>query len=106
MELTEIGRLTDAAIQRLPVVFDGVTILNRVVMPNHLHLLIELHDATIPLSSVINYFKGYVTRRIGSRLWQKSFYDHIIRDETDYRRIWEYIDNNPGKWFEDRYYVP
>ena len=37
------------------------------------------------------------------RIWQKSFYDHIIRSEHDYREIWTYIDNNPAKWSQDKY---
>ena len=38
------------------------------------------------------------------KLWQRSFYDHVIRDEKDYQKIWEYIDTNPQKWQEDKYY--
>lgn len=49
-------------------------------------------------------FKGAVTKRIGQTIWQKGFYDHIIRDEADYLRIWDYIDTNPAKWAEDEYY--
>jgi len=37
-------------------------------------------------------------------MWQKSYHDHIIRDEDEYRRIWQYIDENPAKWTEDKYY--
>jgi len=38
------------------------------------------------------------------RVWQRSYYDHIIRDEQDYLRIWQYIAENPSKWREDRYF--
>ena len=38
------------------------------------------------------------------KVWQRSFHDHIIRDEQDYILIWEYIDNNPVKWEEDCFY--
>ena len=37
-------------------------------------------------------------------LWQRSFHEHVIRNEHDYREIWGYIDANPAKWAEDRYY--
>ncbi|HAJ65218.1 MAG TPA: hypothetical protein DCM61_01375, partial [Clostridiales bacterium] len=37
-------------------------------------------------------------------LWQRSFHEHVIRNENDYREIWEYINANPAKWVEDRYY--
>ena len=38
-------------------------------------------------------------------LWHRSFHEHVIRNENDYREIWEYIDTNPAKWFEDRYFA-
>ena len=50
-------------------------------------------------------FKGIVTKRAGFPLWQKSFHDHVIRNEADYLRVWDYIDTNPLKWREDCYYV-
>ena len=46
-----------------------------------------------------------MTKRVGFSLWQKGFYDHIIRNQADYLRIWQYIDTNPAKWAEDRYYI-
>ena len=40
-----------------------------------------------------------------SRLWQRGYYDHIVRRENDFLRIWTYIDNNPLRWELDRYYT-
>ena len=56
------------------------------------------------VSTVIQQMKGYVTKLIGFTVWQKLFYDHIIRNENDYREIWEYIENNPIKLTEGRFY--
>ena len=39
------------------------------------------------------------------RLWQRGYYDHIVRSENDFLRIWTYIDNNPLRWELDRYYT-
>ena len=36
-------------------------------------------------------------------VWQRSFHDHVIRNEQDYREIWEYIDENPVRWVYDEY---
>ena len=36
-------------------------------------------------------------------LWQRSYHEHVIRNEEDYRQVWEYIDTNPARWAEDRY---
>jgi len=57
------------------------------------------------ISTVINQMKGYATKQIGYSIWQKSFHDHIIRNEQDYIRIAEYIDNNPINWEKDCFYT-
>ena len=48
--------------------------------------------------------KRIVSKEVGFPIWQKGYHNHIIRNEADYRRIWEYIDTNPAKWREDCYY--
>ena len=62
-----------------------------------------------PLQRVVQRFKSITTRKcwvLGHKtLWQRSFYDHVIRNEAEYRRIWQYIDDNPAGWAEDEYYV-
>ena len=61
------------------------------------------------LFDVVRVLKSLTTRLarplLGeSPLWQRSYHEHVIRNEADYRQIWEYIDTNPAKWAEDRYY--
>ena len=81
-------------------------------MPNHVHLIIVIYNnkkSGLPegaptIGKVINKFKGSVSKQAGFCVWQKSFYDHIIRNERQYRLIWDYIDTNPLKWEDDRYY--
>jgi hypothetical protein len=41
----------------------------------------------------------------GKKVWQRGFYDHIIRDEGDYRRAWDYIEENPRRWLKDEEYI-
>ena len=53
---------------------------------------------TIP--NVINQLKGYSSKKIGFSVWQKLYYDHVIRDLEDYETKWEYIENNPMTWCE------
>jgi REP element-mobilizing transposase RayT len=60
-------------------------------------------NATIP--AFLSTFKRFTNKRIGSNIWQRSYYEHIIRDEQDFMRHLEYIENNPAKWAEDEYYV-
>ena len=52
----------------------------------------------------ISTLKRLTNKTAGHALWQRGYYDHIIRNDRDYRRIWQYIDTNPAKWREDRYY--
>jgi REP element-mobilizing transposase RayT len=56
--------------------------------------------------AVVCTLKSLVTRecrRTGymDKVWQRGYYDHVIRGENDYRKIWDYIDNNPAHWAED-----
>ncbi len=57
------------------------------------------------VSRIIQQMKGYATKQIGQNLFQKSFHDHIIRDEAHYLLIWQYIDTNPARWKQDRFYT-
>ena len=80
-------------------------------MPNHVHLLIELGEGPSDLKRVVSRFKSLVTAAarcdgIAKDVWQRGFYDHVIRGEDDYRATWDYIDANPARWIEDRFYVP
>jgi len=84
-------------------------------MPNHIHMIVAINSgrlviaptqATPNLSTIIKQFKTAVTKQIGFSLWQKSYHDHIIRNEDEYQRIWQYIDENPARWDEDEYFPP
>lgn len=55
----------------------------------------------VTISTIIGQMKRSVSKQLGFAIWQKSFYDHIIRNEKEYREIWQYIDENPMKWEED-----
>ena len=60
-------------------------------------------DALIP--KIMGMIKRLTNRGFGFDMWQKSYHDHIIRNETDYQRIWQYIDQNPATWLQDCYYT-
>ena len=99
--LSEYGQVVEECICQMP------SVEKYVVMPNHIHLLVRLTgDGTMGTSSptksglpmVIRWLKRQTTRRCGIPLWQRGYYDHIIRDETDYLTRWNYIDTNPARW--------
>ncbi|MBR5157698.1 MAG: transposase [Clostridia bacterium] len=106
--LTLIGKETEKSIQYINDNYINVKIDKYVIMPNHIHLIVILDDSgghrDPPLQNIIGQLKSYTTNKFGSVLWQRSFHDHIIRNEKDYQKIWEYIDTNQLKWKEDCFY--
>lgn len=105
MKLNEIGKLVQRNIEKLEEIYNSIKIDKFVVMPNHLHIIIIIDketDLTIP--RIIKQYKEWITKTIKKSIWQKSYYDHIIRNEKDYYRIWKYIDENILKWSLDKYY--
>ena len=117
-ELTEIGKIVEEQILDLPRRYPSFSIDKYVIMPNHVHLLISLTDREISGGAspsptavdVVRVMKSMSARLCREQygiypLWQRSFHDHVIRCEKDYLEIWQYIDDNPAKWAEDRYYA-
>ena len=108
--LSHIGETVKSAIENIPNFYPNVKIDKYVIMPNHIHMIIILHEDVSgramrapTISRIINQMKGHVTKQVGFSIWQKLFYDEIIRSEEAYRNIWQYIDNNPAKWAENDY---
>ena len=113
LHLTPIGLIVRECLEGLENEADGIHVDKYVVMPNHIHAILHLKgdvggQSRPPLPRVMQGFKSITTRRcwaLGRKtLWQRSFYDHVIRDENDYLRIWQYIEENPLKWTEDIYF--
>ena len=111
--LSDCGKIVEDAIDNIPKHYPQIAVDKYVIMPNHVHIILDVNTegvhgrliiAPTTVSSVIKEMKSYVTKQIGFSLWQRSFYDHIIRDEEDYWQKWRYIDENPAKWHEDEFY--
>lgn len=106
IRLTALGRLVDETIARMP------NVDRYVIMPNHVHLILKIEPSdggpmgtsarTIP--KLVHFLKAAVSKSWGSSVWHRSYHDHIIRNESDYLRIYEYMDTNPARWAEDCYY--
>ena len=58
------------------------------------------------VSDAVGALKRLVNRRLDYNIWQRSFHEHVIGNEHDYRETGNYIDGNPAKWAEDRYDEP
>ena len=119
-KLTQYGEFAEQIIRTLPERFN-VSIPKYVIMPNHIHLIIEIYDnqkraiRESPLQyhrSVIDKMIGFLKMNISKKIhntdtekiWQRSYHDHIIRGEKDYQKIWNYIDTNVVRWKKDCFY--
>lgn len=109
--LSTLGQLVDDCWRRIPGIFAGVELGTFVVMPNHLHALILLPTA-LPgknvrqwsLTTIIGNFKATVTKQSRTTgLWQRSFYDRIVRKQDELDAIRGYILMNPERWAGDRF---
>ena len=109
--LTAAGEKVEEAIRGIQVHYPNVRLEKYVIMPNHIHLLLmidTLHGRSMiapTISTVVRHMKGFATRSIGHRVFQKSFHDHIIRDQAHFDLIWNYIDTNPIRWKQDCFYT-
>lgn len=111
LRLSEAGRIVFDSVMQIPLHYPQVSVDHFVIMPNHVHLLISIHSSkdgqlifAPSVSTVVKQMKTSVTKRLGRKIWQKGFYDHIIKDDADYESVWTYIDENPRKWENDAYY--
>ena len=131
MRLNDAGRMVNRIWNDLPVKYPGIEIDDFIVMPNHVHGIIVIHSVHVgaihelPLRDettnqdqkhrrqmlvpkIIGRFKMCTAKQInidrdtqGTPVWQRNYYEHVIRDEDDLTRIWQYIIDNPIKWAED-----
>ena len=128
VELTWKGEIVQDLWVEISQHFSYVKLDEFVVMPNHLHgilWIVEQNDSipskrknpnsvnpqTGSLSVIVRSFKSAVTRKVnqtshtpGSGFWQRSFHDHILRDDQDLDQHRTYIMENPIRWELDKYY--
>ena len=112
--LNQTGKIVDACIREIPKRYPAVSLDHYVVMPDHIHLLLQIHDGRSMIAptkdvdcgrsmiaptigQVMKQMKGAASKDAGRSLWQKSYYDHVIRSQSDYLDAWNYIEGNPGK---------
>ena len=106
--LNRLGELVRQVIEDIPNHYNAISVDHAVIMPNHIHLLLQIKEvvdgrpmATPTVSAVMNQVKGMISKKAGFAVWQKGFYDHVIRGEQDYMDVWNYIEGNPARWAED-----
>ena len=127
MALSEFGKIIVSEWLFLPVRFPHISLDQWVVMPNHLHGIIQINYVqknVSPISvdkpgsrpgsinAVIQNFKSITTRKInslrnqkGNPFWQRNYYEHVVRNEQSLAEIREYVVNNPFRWKIDKLYI-
>lgn len=116
-KLTQHGEITERLLLEIAERYEEIKIDKYVIMPNHIHVLFALKNGgrgnpSPTIDKAMGWFKYTVTKEInkqsgtpGKKIFQRSFHDHVIRGEQDYKEIWQYIDSNPVKWKDDKFYV-
>lgn len=111
VQLTRYGKIAEEQIKAINFKYVDVDIENYVIMPNHIHMIVSTFydnekDNNISVTDVVRIFKSLTTRlcKVGPVIFQRSFYDHIIRNDKDYLGCCNYIANNPSKWEDDGFY--
>jgi putative transposase len=122
MKLSLPGKIAQQELLRLAKRFPHIRLGEFVVMPNHVHAVIFIvdHDNRAPteeafgqpvhgsIPTIVRSYKSSVTWQVNRLrdapahpVWQRNYYEHIVRNERDLRRICAYIQTNPERWDED-----
>ena len=107
--LSEYGKIADQAISNIPMIYPLVSLEQYVIMPDHIHLLLRIGSneggramRAPTMSRIVQQMKGYVTKQIGHSIWQKLYFDHVIRNRQDYEEHIKYIYENPLRLHYER----
>ncbi len=115
VELTPYGKIAEEQLFLLEERFLGLAVDEYVIMPNHIHVIFAINTETAGVNprptvmDIVCAYKSLTTRECKKikpikKLFQTSFYEHIIRNEKDYNETVAYISGNPDKWLFDKLY--
>ena len=116
VELTEKGKIVEKYILSTENI-KNVFVDQYVIMPNHIHIIISIQEemqkggtsrAPSPTNKIIPHvistLKRFCNKEIGENVFQRSYYDHVIRNRSDYDQVAKYIWENPINWENDELY--
>ena len=131
--LNKFGTIADKEWKKTETLRSKIRLDQYVIMPNHIHGIIQIignqdhgrgtmlrtptaeqygKPVSNSIPTIVRSFKAVVTKQIneirqspGDRIWQKNYWEHVIRNEQDLHRIRNYIINNPLKWPSDKYFI-
>ena len=113
VKLKPCGEIVKEQLQLIEIRFQGVTVEDYVIMPDHIHAVIFLRgkaggaSPSPTLDDVICAFKSLTSRSCKQKygiekMFQRSFAEHIVRDREDYETRRKYIYENPKRWYYKR----
>ncbi len=102
--LTEIGKVVAQSIEQINKIYNHIIVDKYCIMPDHIHMILFVKQNEYghkidskSISVVVGQMKRWVSKQIGFSIWQKSFIDRVIRNEIEYKAIYQYIHENPVK---------
>ena len=106
IRLSGLGQIIHNCIEYINT-YHFVRVDSYVIMPDHIHLLISINAPEghrgPSLQHIMQQFKSYTTHKAKRKFWQRSFYDHIVRNEDDLKDINDYIVANPIMWLNGKH---
>ena len=110
MRCNRRGSIVAACWNAIPSHFGYVAVDAFIVMPNHVHGVLLFSEAVgaghaQPLPVVVGSFKAAASRLIGASIWQRNYWEHIIRSNRELDSIRDYIEDNPLRWLADPEYL-
>ena len=106
------GVIAEKYIRQLNDFYKHICVDRYVIMPDHIHFILSIDNGQsgrpVPtidhknstVAKFVSTLKRFCNKEYGNNIWQPRYYDHVIRNEEDYRAVWEYMDNNPISWLE------
>jgi putative transposase len=110
MNLSRTGKIVKYCIEETSALRKDILVDSYTIMPNHVHFILVNNSVQLKqkLSRIMTGIKSSVQSRVNAyseqKVWQRGYYEHIIRDEKDLFETRTYMENNPVKWTEDEYY--
>jgi len=122
MELNDFGNIVNNWWYEIPNHFNNVTLDEWQIMPNHVHGIIQINSnhgrgnhAPTTLGQIVGYYKYQSTKQFNAivgagssrpnpKMWQRGYYDRVIRNDRELDRIRTYIRTNPQNWLDDEYF--
>lgn len=124
MVLNDAGKMVEKWYFELQNKYHDIELHQYIIMPNHVHFIIAIAASQdscthigVPLQTIVQWFKTMTTNRyikgvkngeyppFEKQIWQRNYYEHVIRNNKELQEIREYIINNPTKWELDKYYM-